>query len=359
MELTSLKKEVEFKGDLFSKHFIDSKSFYLYHFRKLPSITVVRNVDHEKIYQLIKSEFNSQLIDEYHYSTISKKKGSQEKEESILLLQHEIVIELGDSYCEFYFHNPDNNFLKELVTIVKSLRGNRRTKPQEINLITKGDYGLELTKMDVKRTRLKLDLFYEDDFTEVHNTILKRLNKQDDKGIVLLHGLPGTGKTTYLRHLVGKIKKRVLFIPPDMAAQIANPELVRLLIDNPNSVLVIEDAENIIMQRQAGNDSAVSNLLNISDGLLSDFLNVQIVCTFNSNMNIVDQALLRKGRLIARYEFGKLSIKKAQLLSNHLKLKNVITHPMTLTEIVNQKERNYKFQERPLIGFRKETVVAV
>ncbi len=351
MDRNILQREIEFRGDLFSKHFIDSKSFYLYQFKKLPSITVVRNVDHDKVYRMLKNEFEAQLEAEYHYSSISKKKADQEKEESIILLKDEIVMEIGDGYCEFYYHSPDQAVLKQLVARVSSLRGIRRNKPQEINLITKGDYGLELTKMDVKRTSIKLGLFYEDDFAPVHQTVIKRLNKKDDKGIVLLHGLPGTGKTTYLRYLLGKIRKRVLFIPPDMATQIANPELVRLLIDNPNSVLVIEDAENIIMQRQAGNDSAVSNLLNISDGLLSDFLNVQIVCTFNSNMNIVDQALLRKGRLIASYEFKKLSVRKAQELSNHLGHKHIITQPMTVTEIVNMKERTFATPERTLIGF--------
>ena len=61
-----------------------------------------------------------------------------------------------------------------------------------------------------------------------------------------------------------------------------NPEFIDLLIDNPNAVLIIEDAENIIMDRKINNNSSVSNLLNISDGLLSDCLNVQIICTFNS-----------------------------------------------------------------------------
>jgi len=354
MEVNKLQRTTEFKGDLFSKHFIDSKSLFLYHFKQLPSITVVRNVDHEKVLSVLKNEFSDHLLEEYHYSSVSKKKPTEEKEESILLLDEQIVIELGDGYCEFYFCAPGNPLLSALQKKVMALRGRQRNKPQEINLITKGDYGLELTKMDVKRTRLHLGLFYEDDFTDVHQTILRRLNKKDDKGIVLLHGLPGTGKTTYLRYMVGKIRKRVLFIPPDMAAQIANPELVRLLIDNPNSVLVIEDAENIVMQRQAGGDSAVSNLLNISDGLLSDFLNVQIVCTFNSNMNIVDKALLRKGRLIASYEFKKLSVRKAQQLSNHLGHKHLITQPMTLTEIANQKEKAFAFQERAVIGFRQE-----
>jgi hypothetical protein len=356
MDQQMLPKQIEFKGDLFSRHFIDSKSLYLYQFRKLPSITIVRNVDHEKVYGLIKSEFSDLVESEYHYSNISRRQSTQEKEESILLLKHEMILELGDGYCEFYFSDPENAVLIQLMKRISSVRGKRVIKPQEINLITKGEYGLELTKMDVKRTSLKTNMFYEDSFQDVHQTILKRLNRKDDKGIVLLHGLPGTGKTTYLRYLVGRIKKRVLFIPPDMATQIANPELVKLLIENPNSVLVIEDAENIIMQRQAGSDSAVSNLLNISDGLLSDFLNVQIVCTFNSNVNIVDKALLRKGRLIASYEFGKLPVRKAQALSDHLGYKNTITMPMTLTEIANQKERTYTLQERASIGFRRDTL---
>ncbi|RYZ40869.1 MAG: AAA family ATPase [Sphingobacteriales bacterium] len=352
MESNVLKREIKFKGDLFSKHFIDSKSYFLFLCQKLPSITVVRNVDHEKVYRAIKKEFAENIKEEYHYTAIAKKKLTQEKEESVLILEQDLLVELGDGYCEFYFSDPENALLKQMISRVAALRGNLRSRPQEINLITRGDYGLELTRMDVKRTSLKLDLFYEDDFLDVHKTIMSRLNKKEDKGIVLLHGLPGTGKTTYLRYLAGKIKKRVLFIPPDMASQIANPELIRLLVDHPNSVLIIEDAENILMQRQAGSDSGVSNLLNIADGLLSDFLNVQIVCTFNSSMNLVDKAMVRKGRLIASYEFRKLSPVKAQQLSNHLGYGNPIHQPMTLTEIANQRERSFVVQERPIIGFR-------
>ena len=43
----------------------------------------------------------------------------------------------------------------------------------------------------------------------------------------------------------------------------------------------------------------MSDLLNISDGLLADFLHVQVICTFNHPLSMVDSALLRKGRLIA------------------------------------------------------------
>jgi len=38
---------------------------------------------------------------------------------------------------------------------------------------------------------------------DIDKSIRDRLSTENDKGIVLLHGLPGTGKTTYLRHLIG------------------------------------------------------------------------------------------------------------------------------------------------------------
>jgi hypothetical protein len=131
-----------------------------------------------------------------------------------------------------------------------------------------------------------------------------------------------------------------------------DPEFIDLLVDNPNTVVVIEDAENIIMDRRTSGSSAVSNLLNISDGLLADFLNVQLICTFNSSLTMVDSALMRKGRLIAKYEFGKLGIRKAQQLSSHLGFNKRIDKPMTVAEISNQHEKEFDTKQVEIIGFR-------
>jgi SpoVK/Ycf46/Vps4 family AAA+-type ATPase len=207
--------------------------------------------------------------------------------------------------------------------------------------------------MEVKRTKLDIGLYYEDDFLQTDEVIRQRLNKKDDKGIVLLHGLPGTGKTTYLRHLVGKIRKRVMFLSPNIAASLVEPEFIDLLVDNPNTVIIVEDAEKIIMDRRADAHSAVSNLLNISDGLLADFLNVQLICTFNNPLTTVDSALMRKGRLIARYAFDKLSVAKAQRLSDHFGFSTVITRPMTIAEIANPHEKVHDTERSEVLGFRR------
>jgi hypothetical protein len=71
---------------------------------------------------------------------------------------------------------------------------------------------------------------------------------------------------------------------------------------------------------------------------------------------MVDNALMRKGRLIAKYEFGKLNTDKAQRLSDHLGFKTVISQPMTIAEIAHQGEKQYQPQRTEVIGFRSHVL---
>lgn len=267
------------------------------------------------------------------------------------------MIELGDEYAEILFRETNYAYANELVKLFSTYKAPQKELAFEINIITQNNSGLDLKQLEIKPTALDIGLYYNDDFRPVDELIRQRLTKENDKGIILLHGLPGTGKTTYLRHLIGSTKKRILFVSPAVAGNLMNPEFIDLLIDNPNAILVIEDAENIIIDRKFSSHSSVSNLLNISDGLLSDCLNVQVICTFNSDLNMVDDALLRKGRLIAKYEFKKLDTVKAQTLSDHLGFGKKIDRPMTIAEITNPDDMDGSKPQVHAIGFRREVVM--
>ena len=72
-------------------------------------------------------------------------------------------------------------------------------------------------------------------------------------------------------------------------------------------------------------------------------------------------ALIRMSRSspgrYAKHEFGKLSIEKAQHLSDHFGFKNSITKPMTIAEIVNPNEKEYGLEKIRVMGFRREEVM--
>jgi len=153
----------------------------------------------------------------------------------------------------------------------------------------------------------------------------------------------------------GKIKdKRVLFIPPYLADFITSPEMTPFLIDNSNSILFIEDAERVITDRNAGGANGVSNILNITDGILSDILKIQIVATFNMDKAKIDTALLRKGRLIAEHKFDALPIDDSNNLLKSLGKEANASKPMTLTEIYNVEEEEFKSADKySPIGFNR------
>lgn len=343
---------------LFDQYFIEPRSLYVKVFKILPCVAYIGNVDTKKLFELINNNSYGKIKGVYQRIYHDWDDDKIVFSRAIFIIERKIMIKLCDDWLEIYFDTKSYDKANSLLNEFKSYKAPGKEKDFEINVISMSDDSLDLKTLAIKPTILDIDLYYNDDFKIIDATIKERLGKENDKGIVLLHGLPGTGKTTYLRYLIGNLQKKVMFVSPGVAGNLMNPEFMDLLLDNPNAVLIIEDAENIIMDRKYSSQSSVSNLLNISDGLLSDCLNVQIICTFNSEISFVDNALLRKGRLIARYEFGKLSIDKAKALRDHLGLTTEINKPMTLAEITNPGGNNSQEQRKPnIIGFKREVVI--
>jgi hypothetical protein len=338
-------------SSLFEHYYLESKAFYLYRFKKIPSIIYSDDIDVSKAFDHIENLHGKLISEIYQACSFNKEEKSQEFQKTIFVLKNKVIIELAPHFAKILYAPAKWDFADSLISSLSEFKLPEKVRDYEINIITYDSTGLRLKSLAIKPTSLDIGLFYNDDFKDVDPIIRSRLTQQNDKGIVLLHGMPGTGKTTYLRHLIGELNKKVLFVAPSVAGQLMNPEFIDLLIDNPNAVLIIEDAENIVMDRKHNGNSSVSNLLNLSDGLLNDCLNVQIICTFNSSLSMIDSALMRKGRLIASYEFGKLTIQKAQRLSDYLKLNQVITSPMSLAEITNPCAKDYEVKRTNVIGF--------
>ena len=243
-----------------------------------------------------------------------------------------------------YYESSNPNAPVNIKTLFETYLQKYQSSEAKVSILLKDSEGLVLKTQGIKPRPIELELMYNDDFVPVHQHIKAKLTN-DSKGVLLLHGVAGSGKTNYIKWLTSQVpNKQFVFIPTNMINSLTDPGFMSLLIDNKNSILVLEDCENYIAERTAEdiNTDVVSSILNIADGMLSDILECQFICTFNSDLSRVDSALLRKGRLIAEYKFAPLDTDKANAYLRSIGHDKLVSVPTILADLTNMDEDSYK-----------------
>ncbi len=267
---------------------------------------------------------------------------------------NEFIVESGLSRVTYiYYNSHDSNSIKNLEFFIDKYLQKYVSKEAKISLLIKEGNSLSFKNHKINPYNINLKTMYNEDFLSVHTKIKNDLTNTN-KGLVLLHGIAGSGKTNYIKWLTSQIpEKDFIFIPNNMIQVLTDPDFINLLLDKKNSVIVLEDCENYIAERSLSNTQGdgVASILNITDGLLSDVLECQFICTFNAKITEIDHALLRKGRLIAEYHFDKLSVERCNAYLKSVEKNFEVDKPYSLAEIVHINEEEFISQKRKHIGF--------
>ena len=183
-----------------------------------------------------------------------------------------------------------------------------------------------------------VEKYYTKEFQPVHSHIVENLQK-NESGLYLFHGEPGTGKTTYIKHLASVVNRDMIYVPVAFIDSLVDPSFLPALLKKRHSVLVIEDAEKALLAREPGDSSSlVSAILNITDGIMGNVFSISVIATYNSPRAGIDKALLRKGRLKGEHKFDKLPVDQVQQILDDNKIKFTAKVPMSLAEIFNTQE---------------------
>jgi SpoVK/Ycf46/Vps4 family AAA+-type ATPase len=140
--------------------------------------------------------------------------------------------------------------------------------------------------------------------------------------LLVLEGPPGTGKSYFIRNIVTSCAQKANFILLDYksASSVSGAELLNVLLNFQNShesyplVFIIEDADHFLHARDENNINVISSLLNMTDGILGDALDLRIIASTNISLNNIETALTRNGRLLEHLSFESLTPERAQKL---------------------------------------------
>ncbi len=257
-----------------SRYYINScRMYYAYH-ESFPNMTILWQVKDDLIVQYIESKLHDRIIRKHYCGRSEIKKRKSPYINIIYVMHDELMIEVDDNgTAVILFSDKSVVAAKEIETELSKLKKTSK-HGRDINLVAETRNGLDLIPVNIKKPKLDLSLNYNDNLKELHDYLTKILNKKNKSGLVLFHGTPGTGKSTYIRLLIQGIKKTVIFLPPKVAGILDSPGMTTLLVENPNSIFIIEDAEELIKSREGKDDSNISMLLNLTDGMLGESLGV-------------------------------------------------------------------------------------
>jgi hypothetical protein len=131
----------------------------------------------------------------------------------------------------------------------------------------------------------------------------------DDASLLFLMGPPGTGKTSFIRHMIysHQLSATITY----EAGLLDSDNMFIDFLTGESNILVIEDADLILRSREGSENKSISRFLNVSDGLIK-FHNKKIVFTTNlHDFSTIDPALIRAGRCFDALKFRPLSLHEA------------------------------------------------
>lgn len=224
------------------------------------------------------------------------------------------------------FYNYDdktkdnNGFIEDLTNTILDLQIEADDSVHKMNTIVINQGVADIEPIDMLNIDYEnIEHYFNDNTIKAANKLSKVL-KNNKKGLSIIYGERGVGKTSLISWMSTNINKIFIYLPCTLIETTINAADFRSLLKKyKNSVIIIDDSE--LYYNNAYNKSNVftNNLLQLVDGLQSDGLDTNFVLIMNtSDINDIDQTLLECNNFIDIIEVKALELEKVKELNKYL-----------------------------------------
>lgn len=246
----------------------------------------------------------------------------------------------------YYKSEEDYKTIQKIVEELNScLVDYTEEEDYKLNTLQINNGVLEIEPIETNVNKIEnIELFYNQKTLKSINKFVKKL-KSSDRGLSIFWGERGTGKTSMIHYLSHKLDRIVIYIPINLIeTTILDPGFRKFLRKYHQPIIILDDCENIFNDIIQRTNSVSSNLIQLVDGLLSDYSPVNIICIFNENQfSEIDESLCESNNFIEDIEFNYLSSEESEELSSFLGFNKKYKNKNKVSDIIRKRStESYK-----------------
>lgn len=250
-------------------------------------INVLNNsFDISEIYDT--SKWNNLIIYQNEFKTV------------IISVIDQTIVVMGTTYKSIV------NFLDINQSFLYPVPNNKGTINISYYFMEKGQVLESIIPINLKQVLKIYPELYPD--IDVNKLIVEFLKAQES--ILFLHGMPGVGKTTFLKLILQNENCQDISYIKDSNVM-ESSSLWSMLSSVSNRLIIFDDLDFSLLPRQEGGSNFVGNLLSYSDGIFTS-RGTKIIITTNMILDKVDAALIRPGRCFDFINLRDLSYEEAK-----------------------------------------------
>lgn len=168
----------------------------------------------------------------------------------------------------------------------------------------------------------EVEINYNDFVKNAYLGSMERLKNPASGRIMVWHGPPGTGKTWAIRAMMDLLRETFEFhyiVDPEVFFNAEPAYMLQVLMggnrygdDKKKRLFILEDTGELLRaDAKDRTGQGLSRLLNFTDGLIGQGLEIYVLITTNEPIKEIHPAVIRHGRCLSVIEFNKLTATEA------------------------------------------------